>query len=545
MTGFLTRRTTIACATVIAGLLTATGCKKPQQASDTLSLDNFAAGQRVRTNVCEGNPAANSEPALINMLRELEGRTVDRDSDPTAKKANLVALKNAFSALPPFAQTQFLGLGGQVLLTRNVGQICGAGSKRRMQSAAQKNSELSALSEGFSSARACYIFANPGELDDAGIKSEQELYVLVIQNNATEIAHNLVRVFGYMHVQLSSRLGVTGDFTSNATQVALAGDENPEFAKARSNVARAFISDLSGKPSAKRFAEYMKMDPVSPGRIAFENYVYAEAFDSFFCNQHASGERSTLGNMRREFPKTLEAFLESLSKKDKGLFLADDSKPAASLGLWGPWEWAKEKYNGYVRTRDAMIEGMVKTHFEVSGGKPPGVLDTVSIAANAAWRPVADVPGVDKFVKPAVKFADGIGGATIDERGGGHILTDAQRARMIASGASDVALDFAGGAVADAAGKRMGALGAEKFGDAVFSRTGSQMMTEMSETALGRVTGRTILKYGDQAAEASVGFATNRTVDFVAGQGADAIGGAIAGPLPGSAPAPQSPPQAP
>ena len=515
---------------VLLVLATLNSCKKTDDVSRSKSLDNLTAGKRLRTNVCAGNPALATHPALIDLLKEVEARTIDSQSSNAAKTRNLNAVKNAFSALPPFAQSQFLAIGGQIVLTPEANRLCTASVLKSAEKAKRSESELAFLREGFSDVRACFLFANPGELEDIGFKSNTHLHTLIILNNETEIAHNFVRVFGYMNTQLSSRLGVKGDFTSSATEVALAADFNPKFTSARAEIAAAYLKDLANRPERKRFERFAAMDPRSPGRIVFEDYVYAEAFDSYFCNQYGKGDLNTLGIMGREFPQTLVAFTKSLASASKGFSLSASRSTASGFALWNPFGWVSNAYTSYTDSRDALIEGMVRNVMEVNGGKPPTALDTVSIAANAAWRPVADVPLLDTFVKPAVKFTDAIAGATIENDGNGRVLTATERARLAAAGTADIALNIAGGAVAEAAGKKIGTVGVAKVTEALVTTSAGRNVVEATVTRLPSQVNGLILKYGAEAAETVVGGAAKNTIEHgIASPTSDAISGLIAG----------------
>jgi hypothetical protein len=510
---------------VACGLLSS--CKQAPS-SKLNSLDNFAAGKRVRTNVCAGNPALASDVGLQEILKEVDNRVIDNDSTASIKSKNKAAVRDAFSALPPFAQSQFLALGGQILLTKDANRMCSGSVISNAQRLKRSDDELKMLREGFSEVRACFAFANPAEVAAAGLNSKSQLHLLIIVNDPTEISHNFVRVFGYMNAQLSARLAVKGDFTSGNTESVLASEYNPRFEAARTDIAKAFLADLTGRPEAKRFAKFAAMSINSPGRIVFEEYVYAEAFDSYFCNQYAQGDKNTLRVMGREFPKTLEAFTKNLTQTSRGFAL--NSSP--SFSLWNPFGWVGSAYNSYVEKRDNMIEGMVRNVMETNGGSPPGFVDTVSIAANAAWRPVQDVPVIDSVLKPAIKYTDSIAGATINDSGDGQVLTNAQRIRLAASGTADIGMNVGVGLVAEAGGKKLGAYGAQKLGDIMFETgAGRRVVQEIAERAPSA--GRVLLKYGDQAAERVVGGASEQVIDkFVGNAAADAVSGVIAGPQP-------------
>ena len=92
----------ILCASLMVSLI---GCKKPS-ASSVKSLDNFAAGRRVKTNVCSGDPALANEDGLNVALSALTGRI---DYEAKGDKTQLeLAVKTAFSAVPPDIQNLFL-----------------------------------------------------------------------------------------------------------------------------------------------------------------------------------------------------------------------------------------------------------------------------------------------------------------------------------------------------------------------------------------------------------------------------------------------------
>lgn len=511
-------------------VVSAVSCKQPGE-SRTKSLDNFAAGKRVRTNVCSGNPALAKDEGLQSLLKEVANRINDADSTGGSKSKNREAVLAAFSALPPFAQTQFLAIGGRIVLSKDANLMCSGTSVQNANSLKRSDEEISFMKEGLSDVQACFVAGTADELKSYGVNASGPIHLIIIKNDAVEISHNFVRVFGYINAQLSARLGVQGDFTSSDSKAVVSGSTNSKFDAVRFEIANAFLADISGRPEAKRFAKFQAMPAGSLGRTVFENFVYAEAFDSYFCNQHDSGEKNTIKVMAREFPKTFAAFSNSLNGKPRSM----SSKPSGSFSLsWNPFTWIGDAYGSYVEKRDRIIDGMVSNIMETNGGKPPGFIETVSIAANGAWRPVAEVPVIETVLKPAVKYTDAIAGATIDDNGGAQILTDAQRARLAASATADIALDAAGGMVADAAGKKLGTLGAEKFGEVLLeTKVGQKVLTEVVETS--PAAGRFVLERGFETVEKGVGWASEQAIDkLVLNPAADVVTGAIAGQQPGS-----------
>lgn len=523
-------------------MLLAGACKPAAQnsGSQLQTLDNFAAGKRVKTNECAGNPAMENDPTLKGVLAEAEARVSDPNSDQARKKLNVAAVRQAFAAVPPSLQAQFLGMGGRILLAADANKLCTDETRNKAPYTKFTKEDLKALSESLNEVRSCYLFMIPAEIEAVlGIKSENPMYTIVIKNDPVEIKHGMVRVFGYMNAQLSGRLAVDGDFTSPSTKVALAKTPNEKFEKTKLKITKAFLDDLRGKSGYSSFEKFGKMSASSPEFIALTEFVYAEAFDSYFCNQHANDNRNTLAIMGKQFPNTLTAFTASLADKNPSFGLSE------GLSLWGnPFTWASNKWNAYTQKRDAIIQNLTEATFEANGGKPPSFIQTVSIAANGAWRPVADAPLVGDVVKPAVKYTDAIAGATVDANSGQiSTLTAEQRARLAASATTDVAVNIAAGELAKQAKVFGGNKAADLAGDAVFSPTGQRVMTEIAkqDTILGNAIINGTLRYGDQAATFVGGqvsrVVTDKTVEAAGGVVSDAI----AGPQPGSAPAPAAP----
>ncbi len=110
--------------------------------------------------------------------------------------------------------------------------------------------------------------------------SPEEAPVILIAGNKDLIRHSLVRLFGYMFTEFFvARLG-----SENApTQY-----KDPEWVEAvesfkamRSTLANAFLNDLAqvDKPAHKRLSAFSSADTTR-----FENYVFAEALDSYYCS---------------------------------------------------------------------------------------------------------------------------------------------------------------------------------------------------------------------------------------------------------------------
>jgi hypothetical protein len=174
-------------------------------------------------------------------LQEVERRIVDQDSNAETKAQYRKSVRDAFSALPPFAQSQFLALGGQVLLSKDANKLCTASVMERGQRLNRGDDELKLLREGYANVKACFVLANPAELEATSIASKSKLHMIIITNQPAEVSHNFVRVFGYINAQLSARMAVQGDFISRDTQAVLTANYSQNFETSRRQIAQAFL----------------------------------------------------------------------------------------------------------------------------------------------------------------------------------------------------------------------------------------------------------------------------------------------------------------
>jgi hypothetical protein len=279
-------------------------CKPPKSDSSLKTLDNFAAGRRVKTNVCSGDPAVSKDTGLDLVLTALKGR-ISWETKGDKNAMEQAALK-AFAAVPADVQGLFLGLGGRIIITDKANSIC-TDSERQMTDVIKdqlKKEELKALSEDLNSVTACYLFAPPSIYkEETGVNGQ--LVAVVLSANVSEIQHSLVRSIGYMVSHVFSKLVVTED----DGQVAWMSADNPSAEALKQQVADGFLKDVSNSSFASRFAKYQKDGQASNSEKRwFNNFVFAEAFDSFYCNVHSNDDKNTLKTMIASFPSTYSAF---------------------------------------------------------------------------------------------------------------------------------------------------------------------------------------------------------------------------------------------
>ena len=499
--------------------LSGAGCKYPASGS-LKTLDNLAAEKRITTNACIGPESVLPNQAAQAMNEEIESKRIIWDT--TAPKEPMrLALSKAFSAIPPALQAQFLATQGRFIVSSNANKLCTDRKAEYLNDAKQNAAELAALREGLKSVEACYLFAMPEEASQILTNAtDKPAFFVILSDDAIQIQSNLVRVFGYLNSQISTVMVVEGDFTDGQNKYRFSEKQNPEFAESRKNLTDAFLQDLRKQGKYDSFKKYESSVASKAERRYFEDFVYAEAFDSFFCNAE------TLKNMGRDFDLTLRAFIPTLGQKN-ALALNTPDRNAPGMALLGnPFTWIGDKWSGYTRQRDAIIQKLTEDVMSVNGGKPPSMLDTVSIAANGAWRPITNAPVLSTYVRPAVNAADAIGGATIEVDSSGRATSRALTSNeRLARGGAAVA-DVAVGQAAKALSANIGATGGDSAEALVKSATNLA-------PGVGREVVQGVAYHG-----------TNLAVKIVPGVVANKIGGAVgeaaqsSGPtvIPGSGP---------
>jgi hypothetical protein len=244
------------------------------------------------------------DTGLDLVLTAVKGR-IDWQTKGDKKSMEQSVLK-AFAAVPPDVQGLFLGLGGRIIIADDANAIC-TDSERQMADVIKdelKKEELKALSEDLNSVTACYLFAPPSVYKtETGV--EGQLMSIVISASVSEIQHSLVRSVGYLVANVFSKLVVT---EGDASVMWMSAD-NPAADSFKQRVADGFLKDISSSNFAPRFAKYQKDGKASTGeKRSFNNFVFAEAFDSFYCNVHSNDDKNTLKTMIKSFPSTYSAF---------------------------------------------------------------------------------------------------------------------------------------------------------------------------------------------------------------------------------------------
>ncbi len=260
-------------------------------ASGTLNLDAYQ---------CKGTSTAQITDQKI-IFDQLDTAKVS-----IAKQAELrTAVKDYISALPPSAETLFLQMGGQVLITSRASEICAAAHYGR-----NLDESKGEKTDG------CFQFAN----DPAG--RQGAIFTIIHTPDAKKIRYYGPQIFGYMYAQFYSRLTLTADKKG----LDVTEQESLQLIALKERVANAFLADilatkdykieviknLLGEKSDQELKNKSIEQPLerlsalkdAKRRSQFLDYVYANSFQSAHCNS------KSLEVARTKFKKSTALFRE-------------------------------------------------------------------------------------------------------------------------------------------------------------------------------------------------------------------------------------------
>jgi hypothetical protein len=298
------------------------GCKASNSKSDLQSLNNFARSDATAfvPNDCTGGPGAENNVVLgINQ----EWDHVDFSEVPVAERdARKSDLKRALSAVPANLQELYFGLGGTIKFSNNPAAACGL-----------TDAKAQFAQEGQSQMHACW-----------DVDKTTKDFVIHMQPKQEAIRHATVRMFGYILSQV-----LTSVTMNDQNKIVYERDES--FDDAVALISNAFMDDVRANISAAKAAgRTPKYDMATNKDLVkdkdFRFYVFAEAFDSYYCTAALRQEMAKKG----EFPKTHEQFAKldaalnavkvanqtaAASLTDAPIGIDPEYAAAAGAQLWG------------------------------------------------------------------------------------------------------------------------------------------------------------------------------------------------------------------
>lgn len=305
--------------------------EKSKSVTEVKTLEDLASGESVGgDNICSG-----SFPALLQTDRidvDKSGPSFQGASAATTEATLRAAVNEYLTAIPEPMQRAFIKLGGRILITDKASSLCSSGFA--------DSASLHYVSPKRRAIESCYLYLNDTDATPAGAtgtKGSRAVFTIVHQPNVAAIRHGGVRIFGFLYAQFYARL-----YSAGQTSVAfkLQGKESAQFYTHKKALAEAFLRDivrstsfdliqlesLLGEGSAqivkKNVLDGTSKDPLAgvafhyaddAAAVArteqsslrasrFYDFVFAEAFDSFYCNA------DSLALMRRDFALSFGAF---------------------------------------------------------------------------------------------------------------------------------------------------------------------------------------------------------------------------------------------
>jgi hypothetical protein len=337
---------------VVAGI--GMSCKPPA-GSEVQSLENFAAGKVLRTNVCSAN-IDEIEPGDLDKFEIM----VD-EKDPVKKDLIWSVVRLSMSAIPDELKYLLQLDNTKVLVTPNAKQLCGANA-------------FATGSDSFKDRKAvsCFIHTNDTTESMKGM-------TFVFSPHPAYINHILVRNVGYAYSQYYAWKYTLVDRNGNPTKV-----NTVNYADLRMNLAEAFLQDIAsskafdlkdmskllghnaaevippalkaGKNPFQRLSwsasgKNLPASVKSKMESSFKDYVVGEAFDSYFCNSwdkawpsdavasikggNLSGFakiKNTRRIMKEFFPRTYKAF-EPVREHFEALSVTTWKNAAQAIGV--------------------------------------------------------------------------------------------------------------------------------------------------------------------------------------------------------------------
>ncbi len=278
---------------------------KPAGESNVKTLDQLTGSNQ--KNECRGSYSdyffdleVGADPALKISEKE--------------KKALSDALKDTYTAIPTLVKISFAGTVG-IYLTNNIESRC---------------PDLNRAGLGSREIDACIEATNHSD-------ATQAPFTLYVKAEASAIRNSMLRAFAFFLAEFPG--GAPKKWSKDLQQTS---PENTKFASLFESQSRelfdAFAEDL--KTNGKSFPgiEALASQPAdSEARSQFGQLLFAETFDSYFCNALDAGSGNTRKSMQANFPKTTVAFAplakifesmddqiaQNLQKKGQGFSLAE------------------------------------------------------------------------------------------------------------------------------------------------------------------------------------------------------------------------------
>lgn len=296
-------------------------CKPAGNASKVKTLDNFAAGKRVAVNQCAAPDSVVNHEASKILFADLASRVIWETTKSDAEKTEMLrSMELAFAAIPLEIREFALRLGLKVYVTEGANTQCTSDDIARVGKSGARltPAQIAALQEDLPKIESCYLWLPPEErVKHFGIGENEDMgqaFVLVMLDSPEAIRHGFVRSFGYIISQVFTNIG----YDKDSNQLYYEKNSDAQFQQKKATLAREFIKDAERLGFGSRFAN-LASSSVNPQEFSeFSDFVYAESFDSFFCNSIEGSPNNTRKKMVRDFPNTYASWNQSFGNQPSG-----------------------------------------------------------------------------------------------------------------------------------------------------------------------------------------------------------------------------------
>jgi hypothetical protein len=274
-------------------------CKPSSEPSNLQSLENFAAGSVVNKNNCSAAPAL-QKSLLADNLFNAHVQPKGQIDDQALANAKLAA-----TSLPRRVRDLFHRLGGRIVVASDVVEQCnniiqGIPTSKKF------------FAEGKSVIDSCALLLPESQ--------DQQVFEVFIADKAETIQHGLIRQFGLVTSQILSRVSTSTNAFTGEKQYWLSRVRGKDIEALRNRLVQAFLIDIYEKPqffklndldimlgqgAGRKISANIaairsgKKRPILQGVLSkdgqtqsqplnlFKDFVFAESFDSYYCNNWA------------------------------------------------------------------------------------------------------------------------------------------------------------------------------------------------------------------------------------------------------------------
>jgi hypothetical protein len=299
------------------------GCESANTSSNIESLDNFTnANGNVNSNICAGPFGTMTLKPNLEFSGDIQEGSQEAKELEAAIMLAMTAVPDQFRSLLAWVPESVIRIGP------DVSEWC--------------SDNLSINDQ---------LYAGEGGKVQACWDKKDKKIALYFEAKPEVIEHHLVRLFARVASEIISEVpSIMSAEEKMAAKAFVASTKN--FSAFRTSLTNELVSEVKRRQKNGDQVSLSRFDTLlasgSEGKKVFEHYVFAESFDSYYCN---TGVGSTREKMKRDFPRTYKLFsqyaaaLENDNKFLEQIKLTTSKKLDAGSSLALGWfDWATPSF---------------------------------------------------------------------------------------------------------------------------------------------------------------------------------------------------------